>query len=88
MCYLVSHDKLQLDYEDNKNSIGDRSIPDNAKTKALKLLGATIDFIYIWLNFFLKTFNARCDAYINSMTEMFKQIPLTIKNALTPQQRV
>ena len=28
MCYLVSHDKLQLDYKDDEISIGDRSITD------------------------------------------------------------
>ena len=35
MCYLVSHYILQLDYKDNESSIRDRSIPDNATTKAL-----------------------------------------------------
>ena len=59
MCYLVSHDKLQLDYEDDENSIGDRSIPDNAATEALESLGATINFIDIWLKLFLENYNAR-----------------------------
>ena len=35
MCSLVAHDKLQLDYEDDESSIGDRPIPDNATTKSL-----------------------------------------------------
>ena len=48
-CYLVAHDKLQLDYIDDEISIRDRSIPDNAKTKALEALCATINFIVIWL---------------------------------------
>ena len=38
MCYLVSHDKLQLDNKYDENSIGDRSIPDNATTEALESL--------------------------------------------------
>ena len=29
MCYLVAHDKIQPDYEDDDISIGDRSIPKN-----------------------------------------------------------
>ena len=35
MCSLVAHDKLQLYYKDDEISIGDRSIHDNAKPKAL-----------------------------------------------------
>ena len=49
MCSLVAHDILQLYYKDDYRSIGDRVIPDNATTKTLEELGATIDFIYIWL---------------------------------------
>ena len=47
MCYLVAHDILQLDYKDDESSIGDMSIPDNAATKGLEALGATINFICI-----------------------------------------
>ena len=54
MCSLVAHNKLQLDYKYDEIIIGDRSIPDNATTKALKALGATINCIDIWINFFLK----------------------------------
>ena len=88
MCYLVDHDILQLDYKDNEIGIGDRSIPDNATTKALKALCATTNFIDIWLKLFLEKYNARYDAYINSMKEMFKEIPQTIKKSLTPKQKV
>ena len=88
MCYLVPHYRLQIDYKDDENSIGDSSIPDDATTKALEALGATINFIDIWLKLFLENFNARCDVYINPMKDMFKQIPQTIKIALTPKQKV
>ena len=37
---------------------------------------------------FLENYKARCDAYVNAMADMFKQIPLTIKKALTPKQKV
>ena len=36
MCYLVAHDKRQPNDEDDESSIGDRSIPKDATTKALK----------------------------------------------------
>ena len=88
MCSLVAHDKLKLDYKDDEISIGDRSIPDNATTKALEALGATINFIDIWLKLFRENFNARCDAYINAMKYMFMQIPQSVKIALTPKQKV
>ena len=58
MCSLVSHDRLQLDYKDDEISIGDRAIPDNAKTKTLEALGTTINFIDIWLKIFGEKFNA------------------------------
>ena len=49
MCYLVAHDRLQLDYEDDVSSIEDKSIPNYATIKTLEYLGATFNFIYIWL---------------------------------------
>ena len=85
MCSLIAHDKIEPYYEDNEISLGYGSIPNDATPKSLEALGATINFIGIWLKFFLGNYNAICDAYINSMTEMFKQIPLTIKKALTPK---
>ena len=59
----------------------------NAKTKALKSLGATLDFIDIWLKFSLGNYDARCDAYINSMIEMFNKISQTMSQPLTPEQK-
>ena len=41
MCSLVAHDRLQ----ENKSSIGDREIPNDATLKQLKSLGATFNFI-------------------------------------------
>ena len=64
------------------------SIPDNATTKALEALGATINFIDIWFKFFLENFSARCDSYIDAMKDMLKQIPQTIKISLTPKPKV
>ena len=88
MCSLVAHDKIQPAYEYDEISIGDRSIPKDSTTKALKALRATLNFIYIWLKLFLDDYSARCDVYVNAMKEMFKQIRLTMKKALTPKQKL
>ena len=53
ICSLVAHDKIQPAYGDDESSIGDKSIPKYATTKSLKALGATINFIDIWLKLFL-----------------------------------
>ena len=86
MCSLVAHDRLQLYYRDYESSIGDRAITDNATIKKLEELGATINFIDIWLKFLRENFNARCDTYINAMKVMFRQIHQTIKISLTPKK--
>ena len=56
-------------------------------TKALKSLGATINFIDIWLKLLKENYDARSVAYITATKNMFKQIPLTVIKALTPQQQ-
>ena len=71
MCYLVAHDKIQPDYEDDKISIVHRSIPKNATTKSLKALGATPNFIDIWIKLFVENYDARCVSYINATKDMF-----------------
>ena len=83
---LVVHDKVQLAYEDDKRSIGDRSIHKNTTTKALKQLGATINFIDIWLKLFDKNYDARCVAYITAMKDIFKPIPQTMSKPLTKKK--
>ena len=55
-----------------ESSIEDRSISKNAATKALKELGATHNFIDIWLKLFVDNYDARCVAYINDMKDMLK----------------
>ena len=47
ICTLVSHDKMQPNYEDDESSLGDRSIPKYATTKSLTSLGATLNCIDI-----------------------------------------
>ena len=86
MCSLVAHDKIRPAYEDDAGSIGDRSIPKNATTKALKSLGTALNFIYIWIKLSDANYDARCVAYITDMKEMFKQIPQTMSKPLTPNK--
>ena len=49
---------------------------------------STLNFIDIWLKLILDNYNSRCDAYVNAMKEIFKQIPLTMSKSLTPKQKV
>ena len=49
MCSLVDNYRLQLGYKYDERSIGDREITDDATIKTLEALGATINFIDIWL---------------------------------------
>ena len=84
----VANDRLQLDYKDYESSIGDSSIPNDATIKILEALGATFNFIDIWLKLLRETFHARCEAYINAMKLMFVKIPQTVEIALTSKQKI
>ena len=75
MCSLVAHDRLQDSYQDDEISLGDKVIPKNATVKALKSLGATFNFIDIWLHTFIKNYFERRESYETAMVEMFKTIP-------------
>ena len=56
MCSLVAHDRLQNNYQDDDISLGDKVIPKDATVKALQSLGATFNFIDIWLHTLIKFF--------------------------------
>ena len=79
MCSLVAHDKMKTDYEDDESSLGYRSLPKYSTPKSLTALGDTLNFIDIWLKLFLDNDSAKCDAYVNAIKQMFKQIPLPMK---------
>ena len=83
MCSLVIHDRLQDNYQDDESSIGDRAIPNDSTVKALKSLGATFNFIDIWLHNFFEKYFARSESYSIAMKEMFKQIPQIVEKPLT-----
>ena len=74
ICSLVAHDRLQDNYQDDEISLGDRLIPKDATVKALKSLGATFNFVDIWLHNFRQNYFERKESYETAMVEMFKTI--------------
>ena len=68
--------------------MGDRSISKHATTKALKAFGDTLTFIDIWLKKIVENYEAKCEAYITAIKQMFNQIPQTMSKALTSKQKV
>ena len=87
MCSLVAHDKKQPAQEDEEISIGDRLIPKNATTEALESLGATLNFIYVWLKPFEANYEVRSVIYNKAMKQMFKQIPTTIYKPISAKEK-
>ena len=67
MCYLVSHYRLKTYYKDYESSIGDRAIPNDATVKELESLGATFNFIDIWIKLLCKNYCARSESYSIAM---------------------
>ena len=88
MCYLVAHDKIQPEYEDEERSIVDRPIPKDATTEELEALGDTIHFIDVQLKLPEENYDAIRLAYITAMKDTLRQITQTMIKALTPKQKV
>ena len=51
-------------------------------------MGATLNFIDIWIKPSEENYEMRYEIYNKSMKEMLKQTPLTTIKALTPKQKV
>ena len=83
MCSLVAHDRMQDNKQDHESSIGNRVIPNDTTLKALKPLGATFNFIDIWLHNFRDNYFDPSDFYRVAMAEMYKTIPQNVENPLT-----
>ena len=88
MCSLVAHERFQLDYKDDNGSIGDREIPNDATIKTFEALGASYNFIGIWLKLLLENHCAKSESYINAMKETFIQISQNVEIALTPKEKI
>ena len=50
-------------------------------------MGATLNFIEIWIKLLDDNYDARRVAYITAMKYMFKQIPTTINKTIIPKQK-
>ena len=55
-------------------------------TEELESLGATLNFIKIWLKLLDQNYEVRCGMYNKSMKYMFNQIPTTMTEPLSPKQ--
>ena len=88
MCSLVAHDRLQDNYQDDEISLDDRVIPKDATVKALLSLGATFNFIDIWLHTFIKTYFEQKESYETAMVEMFKTIPQNDGIQMTSREKI
>ena len=53
---LLLHLLVLLCHQDDEISLGDKVIPKDATVKALKSLGATFNFVDIWLHNFIKNY--------------------------------
>ena len=84
MCSLVAHDRMQDNKQDDESSIGDREI---LKYATVKALGATFNFIYIWLHNFRHNYFARSESYTIAMVKMFKTIPQNVGKPLTTREK-
>ena len=87
MCSLVAHDRIENNKQDDESSIGDIEIPKDATVKALNSLGATFNFIDIWLHNFCHNYFAQSESYTVTMVEMFKKIPQNVGKPLTTREK-
>ena len=87
ICSLFAHDRMQDNKQDYESNVSDRVIPNDATVKELKSLGATFNFIDIWLHNFCDNYFDRSESYRVAMVEMFKTIPQNVENPLTPREK-
>ena len=80
--------KKQSSYEDDKISIGYRILSKHVTTEALEALGASLNFIEIWIELLDNNYDAICVAYSTDMKEMFKKIPTTVTKSLNLRKKV
>ena len=73
--------------QDDESSIGARLIPNDATVKALKSLGATFNFIDIWLHNFRDNYFDRSESYTVAMIKMFKTIPQNVEKPPTTREK-
>ena len=79
---------MQDNKQDDEISLGNREIPRDATVKALNSLGATFNFIDIWLHNFCNNYFVRSESYTVAMVEMFKTIPQNFGKPLTTGEKI
>ena len=57
-------------------------------TEALEALGATLNFIEIWIKLLDHNYELRCGMYNKAMKDMSKTMPTTTTKPLIPKQNV
>ena len=87
MCSLVAHDRMENNKQYDESSIGDIEIPTDATVKELNSLGATFNFIDIWLHNFCHNYFDQSESYRVAMVEMFKTIPQNVGKPLTKKEK-
>ena len=87
MCYLVANDRMRDNKQDDEISISDRVIPNDATVKAIKSLGATFNFIDIWIHNFSDNYFDQSKSNRLATVEMFKTLPQTVEKPLTKRRR-
>ena len=83
MCSIDTHEKQQPWYVDDGSSNGGNEFQSNYTTEALDSLGATFDFIYCWLKYFDKNYQAWSNMYSEYMRELFNKIPVQLPKPLS-----
>ena len=78
---------MQDNKQDYEISIDDRAILKYATVKALNSLGATFNFIDIWLHNFRQNYFERSVSYTATMVEMFKKIPQNVGKPMISREK-
>ena len=72
MCYITAHERQKSTYVDDAISSRRRVIPNNTTTEALKPIGATLNFIDLWIKQFQHNYQEILEMYHEYMVELFE----------------
>ena len=71
---------MQDNEQDDESSPGDRENQNDATVKALRSVGATFNFIDIWIHNFRDNYFDQSESYIAAMVKMFKRYLKMLEN--------
>ena len=78
MCYIEAYEKLHLEYNDDAIIGGGRPLIDGSTTDTLISLDHTLNSIDSWIQSFEENYYLRTMMYLENISELFRNIPLTI----------